>query len=224
VNNTPVFQVVECHFQQTDGIVAEAAINYNNQVTRVKANGNGRLDAVSNVIKQYFGISYELSVYEEHSLSRGSSSKAVAYVGIVCSGKKYWGVGIDEDIIKASINALIVAVNQVEGIRDKNMDARMNEILNFIQENYTSITLENLSEHFHLSKPYMSKYIKEKSGETFGDIVKNIRMKKAKTLLKNTSMTVENISRTLGYDNVEHFSRSFKKTFDMTPIQYRNMR
>ena len=224
IHNTPIFQIVECHFKQTEGIVAEVALNYNNKVTRVKANGNGRLDAVSNVIKQFFGISYELAVYEEHSLERGSSSKAVAYVGIVCRGKKYWGVGIDEDIIRASIHALTVAVNQMEGIKDKNMDERMNEILNFIQENYTSVTLEDLSEHFHLSKPYMSKYIKEKSGETFGDIVKNIRMKKAKTLLKNTSMTVENVSRTLGYDNVEHFSRSFKKVFNMTPMQFRNTR
>ena len=190
----------------------------------MKANGNGRLDAVSNVIKQFFGISYELSVYEEHSLERGSSSKAVAYVGILHEGKRFWGVGIDEDIIGASIHALTVAVNQLDCIKSKNLDARMNEILNFIQENYTSVTLEDLSGHFHLSKPYMSKYIKEKSGETFGDIVKNIRMKKAKTLLKNTSMTVENVSRTLGYDNVEHFSRSFKKTFQMTPMQYRNIR
>ena len=47
-----------------------------------------------------------LSVYEEHSLSRGSSSKAVSYVGISCNGKMYWGVGIDEDIIKSSIYAL----------------------------------------------------------------------------------------------------------------------
>lgn len=224
IHNMPVFQIVECHFKQTDGIVAEAAINYNNEVTRVKANGNGRLDAVSNVIKQFFGISYELSVYEEHSLERGSSSKAVAYVGILHEGKRFWGVGIDEDIIGASIHALTVAVNQLDCIKSKNLDARMNEILNFIQENYTSVTLEDLSGHFHLSKPYMSKYIKEKSGETFGDIVKNIRMKKAKTLLKNTSMTVENVSRTLGYDNVEHFSRSFKKTFQMTPMQYRNIR
>lgn len=224
VHNTPVFQIVECHFKQNDGIVAETAVNYNNQVTRVKANGNGRLDAVSNVIKQFFGISYELAVYEEHSLAKGSSSKAVAYVGIISNGKKYWGVGINEDIISASIDALTVAVNQLDGIRDKNTDARMNEILNYIQDNYTSVTLEDLSKHFHLSKPYMSKYVKEKSGETFGDIVKGIRMKKAKALLKNTSMTVENVSRTLGYDNVEHFSRSFKKTFHMTPMQFRNTR
>ena len=224
IHNTPVFQIVECHFKQTDGIVAEAALNYNNQVTRVKANGNGRLDAVSNAIKQFFDISYELSAYEEHSQTRGSSSKAVAYVGISCKGKKYWGVGIDEDIIRASIHALAVAVNQLEEIKDSSMDDRMNEILNFIQENYTSVTLDDLSEHFHLSKPYISKYIKEKSGKTFGDIVKGIRMKKAKTLLKNTSMTIENVSRTLGYDNVEHFSRSFKKVFNMTPKQFRNSR
>ena len=74
----------------------------------VTAGGNGRLDAVSNAIKQYFGISYELSFYEEHSLTRGSSSKACAYVGVICNGKTYWGVGIDADIIKASIEALTV--------------------------------------------------------------------------------------------------------------------
>ena len=47
-------------------------------------------------------------------------------------------------------------------------------------------------------------------------------MKKAKTLLKNGNMTVENISEAVGYPNVEHFIRTFKKIFDMTPIQYRN--
>ena len=42
-------------------------------------------------------------VYEEHALSHGSSSKAMSYVGITCDGKMYWGAGMDEDIIKASI-------------------------------------------------------------------------------------------------------------------------
>ena len=78
----------------------------------VQTAGNGRLDAVSNAIKSYFGISYELACYEEHAISRGSSSKAAAYVGIVYDGKTYWGVGIDEDIIKGSIAALVAAVNK----------------------------------------------------------------------------------------------------------------
>ena len=49
-----------------------------------------------------------------------------------------------------------------------------------------------------------------------------IRMKRAKTLLKNGNMTVENISHAVGYQNVENFSRQFKKNFQMTPVQYRN--
>ena len=221
VNRMPYFTVDECHFKQNDGIMAEATITHGGKKTVVDANGNGRLDAVSNTLKQFFGISYELSTYEEH---HGSSSKAIAYVGITCEGKNYWGVGMDEDIIKASISALVVAVNKLPQIEqnEEGQDERLTSMLNFIQNNYQNVTLESLAEQFHLSEPYVSKYIKDKSGKTFGEHVAHIRMKRAKTLLKNGNMTVENIAYAIGYQNVEHFNRTFKKSFDMTPIQYRN--
>lgn len=226
INTKPVFHIDECHFQQVDGITAETTINHGGESRIITAMGNGRLDAVSNAIKQYFNISYELTFYEEHSLSRGSSSKAVAYVGIICNGKTFWGTGIDADIIKASIEALTVAVNKIEAIgsSDTCKDERMIEILNYIQANYIDITLDDLSEKFFLSKPYISKYIKEKSGMTFGELVKKIRMKKARALLKSSNMTVENIALSVGYQNVEHFNRLFKKAYDTTPIQFRNQK
>ena len=222
IHNNEVFQIVDISFQQMDEIVVEASLCYQGRITKITATGNGRVDAFSNLLKQFFGIQYELAVYEQHSLSKGSHSKVAAYIGIVCNGRTFWGVGIHADMVRASIHALAAAVNQLEEIRDKTMDERMMDILNFIQEHYTCVNLDDLSNRFHLSKPYLSKYIKEKSGQTFGDIVRGIRMKKAKVLLQNTSMTVENVSRTLGYDNVEHFSRSFKKVMNMTPMQYRN--
>ena len=226
INTKSIFYIDECHFKQVDGITAEVTINHAGESKVITSNGNGRLDAVSNAIKQYFNISYELSFYEEHSLTRGSSSKAVAYVGIICKGKTFWGVGIDPDIIRASIEALIVAVNKVEelGNADACTDARMIEIMNYVQANYIDITLDDLAEKFFLSKPYLSKYIKEKSGMTFGDLVKKIRMKKAKALLKISNMTVENIAMSVGYQNVEHFNRLFKKAYDMTPMQFRNQK
>ena len=224
VEYMPYFQIPESHFKQYDGIMAEATIVCGDKKTIVDANGNGRLDAVSNIIKQYFKISYELSVYEEHAMSHGSSAKAVAYVGITKDGKMYWGVGMDEDIIKASINALVVAVNKLPEIAtdEKCQDERLVAMLNFIQTNYQTVTLEAVANQFHLSEPYISKYIKDKSGKTFGEHVCGIRMKKAKVLLKNGNMTVENVSYSVGYQNVEHFCRSFKKNFNMTPLQYRN--
>lgn len=84
------------------------------------------------------------------------------------------------------------------------------------------MTLDDLSERFFLSKPYLSKYIREKSGITFGDIVKAVRMKKARSMLKGSNATVESIAYSVGYQNVEHFNRVFKKMYDMTPVQYRN--
>ena len=147
-------------------------------------------------------------------------------MGIICRGQRYWGVGIDEDIIHASMEALAVAVNKIDEIKEAEecKDERLIEILNYIQTNYLDVTLEDLSEKFYLSKPYLSKYIKEKSGMTFGETVKRVRMKKARALLKSTNMTVESIALSVGYQNVEHFNRLFKKAYKMTPVQYRNSR
>ena len=224
INPAPYFQISECHFKQVDGIMAEATITCGDKSTIVDANGNGRLDAVSNTIKQFFGISYQLSTYEEHALTQGSSSKAIAYVSITCQGNVFWGVGIDEDIISASIHALCVCVNKLPDIKknDNLRDERLVGMINFMQANYQTVTLEDMAEQFHLSVPYLSKFIHEKSGKTFGEQVTNIRMKKARTLLKNGNMTVENIAAAVGYPSVEHFSRTFKKLYDMTPVEYRN--
>ena len=101
-------------------------------------------------------------------------------------------------------------------------DARLLEITNYIYANYKDVTLDDLAEKFFLSKPYLSKYIKEKSGMTFGDILKKIRMKKARAMLKGSNATVESIAESVGYQNVEHFNRVFKKMYNLTPVQYRN--
>ena len=224
IGQTDVFSVPECHFKQEDGIWATVTIQQGKEKRIVETGGNGRLDAVSNALKMYFGISYELAAYEEHAISKGSSSKAASYVGVLCKDKMYWGVGLDEDIIKASISALVAAVNKLA--KDTNVkegrEERIVDILNFIQNHYTDVSLDELAENFNLSKPYLSKYIKEKSGMTFQDAVKKARMKKAKVLLRESNQNVETIAASVGYENVEHFNRLFKKEYAMTPLQYRN--
>lgn len=108
------FAITEVHFQQGDGITTQVTFRKDGISEVVEAKGNGRLNAVNNAIKDYLGISYALDVYEEHSLSKNSSSKAMAYVGITQDEKKrYWGADSDEDIIRASIDALEHAVNHM---------------------------------------------------------------------------------------------------------------
>ncbi len=109
---TSDFHISECHFRQHDGIEAAVTITTPEGTDVVTANGNGRLDAVSIAIKKHFHITYELTEYTEHALSRGSSSNALAYVGITAHHTLVWGVGMDADIIKASIDALTAAINR----------------------------------------------------------------------------------------------------------------
>ena len=109
------FDVTESHYTQEgeDAIFTRVTINDKGDIKKISGEGNGRLDAVSNAFKEYFKTSYVLKVYEEHAVSIGSSSKAAAYVGIESNGKLYWGVGVNGDIIKASIAALVSAVNKI---------------------------------------------------------------------------------------------------------------
>ena len=110
---TPIFDIKGCHFRQEDGITATVNIIADNRKDIVEANGNGRLDAVSNVFAEKFETPCEVICYEEHALTDGSDSSAIAYVGIQgADGQQYFGIGIDPDIIRASIDALISAMNR----------------------------------------------------------------------------------------------------------------
>ena len=110
---TPVFKISEVHFKQIDGIQTEVTIEADGKTTVVEAGGNGRLDAVSNALSKHFGKPCDVICYEEHSLKQGSDSSAIAYVGIKGDdGKEYFGIGIDHDIIRASIDAVESAMNR----------------------------------------------------------------------------------------------------------------
>ena len=67
-----VFELGEVHYRQENGITAIVEIKERGQSTIVEATGNGRLDAVSNSLKKHFGISYNITGYEQHALSSGS--------------------------------------------------------------------------------------------------------------------------------------------------------
>lgn len=109
--------VTEAHFLQGETsrspVTATITVNMNGDGARIlTAPGNGRLDAVSNAIKKELGIDYSIVAYEEHALGKGSNSVAIAYVGIESDGKTTWGAGTHEDIMSASVNALVSALNR----------------------------------------------------------------------------------------------------------------
>ena len=116
MNIKTAIKLDECHFvQEGNGVISTELTIKRDGVQKVyHGSGNGRLDAVSNAIKKHFGIAFKLTTYEEHALQRGSNSQACAYVGIEMEegGPAIWGCGIKNDIIDASVCALLSAVNK----------------------------------------------------------------------------------------------------------------
>ncbi|MDO4477685.1 MAG: 2-isopropylmalate synthase [Lachnospiraceae bacterium] len=110
--HTIPLSISEYHFNRENGMKATVNAVMDDVETVAVGEGNGRLDAVSNALKSVYGFDYSLEVYSEHALEKSSSSKAIAYVGLKWpDGRMTWGAGVHSDIIHASIDALVTAIN-----------------------------------------------------------------------------------------------------------------
>ncbi len=113
VNINRYIKLVDYHFVRTPEIHVTLVVEIDGQTKELTATGNGRLDAVSNAVKQQLHLVFSELTYEEHALTKGSSSQAITYVSITLeNGKKVWGAGIHDDIIASSVNALFSAINR----------------------------------------------------------------------------------------------------------------
>lgn len=93
----------------------------------------------------------------------------------------------------------------------------------FIQKNYNKkVTLDMVSKSIGFSKAYFSKIFTEQTGDNFIAYLTNIRIQKAKELLAKTDMKIYEVCDRVGYPNIEHFSRTFKKIVGVSPLKYKN--
>lgn len=108
------FHLKDFHFaREHETMICTLSVLADGKEKAMVGKGNGRLDAVSNALRDNLNVTFDIMDYKEHSLSKGSTSKAVSYVKINdCRNKNQWGVGIHEDIITSSVKALFSALNR----------------------------------------------------------------------------------------------------------------
>ena len=112
VNISTPLNYSEIHYVQKNGIQAAVTLTRDGEAYTIKADGSGRLDAVSNALKAFLGMSFTIRTYTEHALTTTSASDAAAYVAIETDKGLFWGVGIKRDISEASAAALFSALNR----------------------------------------------------------------------------------------------------------------
>ncbi|RBP84844.1 2-isopropylmalate synthase [Marinomonas rhizomae] len=84
----------------------------NNTSVKITGDGNGALSAFSEALGKHFNMRVDIIQYQEHALTVGSNSQAIAYVQANIDGDRFNGVAIDNDIVSASIQALLATINQ----------------------------------------------------------------------------------------------------------------
>jgi len=95
--------------------------------------------------------------------------------------------------------------------------------LQYIKEHYTEhITLSDVADNVYVSQWHLSKLINGHLGQSFFDIVNGFRVEKAKELLATPSIKVHEIALEMGYGDVAHFSKNFKKLTGHSPMEYRS--
>ncbi|WP_323090628.1 AraC family transcriptional regulator [Allobaculum sp. JKK-2023] len=101
------------------------------------------------------------------------------------------------------------------------LENRAVEIIKYIEQNYRSITLNELADHFGYSTAYLSRYLKKATQKSFTAIVQEIKFDQVCTQLETSDRSVAEIASSAGFESIEHFTRLFKKRMNQSPSQYR---
>ncbi len=95
--------------------------------------------------------------------------------------------------------------------------------LTYIEENYTKkLTLSEVAEKTYVSQWHLSKLLNKHTGQSFSEILNHVRIEHAKELLSNPALRIGEISEQIGFLDLAHFSRVFKKQEGVSANEYRN--
>lgn len=114
-----------------------------------------------------------------------------------------------------------------EGIDKERQDSSkllVSNAIDYINNNYTDreLSINNICSHLHISTAYFSSIFKKETKTTFVNYLTGVRMEAAKELLKTSNLKSFEIAEKVGYSEPNYFSYSFKKTFKLSPSEYRN--
>ena len=97
----------------------------------------------------------------------------------------------------------------------------MHKMQSYVNQNFNTVTLESLSAHVGYSTTHTGRLFKKYTKKSFSAFVKELKIEHAKYLLRFSQKTISEISDMIGYENPEHFCRTFKAELGLTPKEYR---
>ena len=95
-------------------------------------------------------------------------------------------------------------------------------VLRYIEEHYADGSLTGIAARLHYELPYLSRLIRQATGKNYTELLQEKRLSQAAWLLRNTGRKVDEISVSVGYENISYFHRLFAARFGQSPKRYRD--
>ena len=129
-----------------------------------------------------------------------------------------------EEVGQMFIHLISEIVDKLEVYSRERHDNLIRQIKEYVTQNYGNITLSmnEVSDYVDMSAAYLGRLFKQVTGITFTEYLTKYRLQVACNLLRETEMTVNEISDGVGFTNSSYFYIVFKKNLGCTPSQYRN--
>lgn len=131
-------------------------------------------------------------------------------------------ISVNEDIYEYEewLRDVFMQIKRQTKVQKNNQIVR--DMIQYIHDNYSeNIQMKNAAKDINVSYSYASKLFVQTTGQTFTKYLNKYRIKKSIELMENTALRLNDIAARTGYNNVEHFSRTFKIIMGCSPVEYR---
>lgn len=177
----------------------------------------------TNIKKNNLSVESVKDLIREIGSTLDKVGKAVQYDTKLISGEFFARYETINEMME-QVNEMVMKIcmkieSQKKGI------SKVERIINYIHENYQDLNLNvsSIADIFEMNSSYLSRLFKEQTGENLLSFINQYRVEKIKILLIETSLTLDEIGKRVGFINSVAVIRAFKKCEGITPTQYKNI-
>ena len=132
-----------------------------------------------------------------------------------------WGLAIKGNMYLLLFNLVTLYEDQIDKRSSKKID-KLKPVIKHVELHYSEhITVEEMAKLARFSESHFMRFFKEAFGVSFVTYLNDYRLSMAARMLLSTEESVLSISEQVGFENLSHFNRQFKRKYNKTPTEYR---
>lgn len=173
--------------------------------------------------EEYFNL-----IYENYGpvIDVEENNKIVEYIDLILNmmkqGDIQFEVKVSNIIVSMLTNIMLIASSKSGNCNQKEKNEQVNQVIEFVEMNYNmDISVRDMAKKACCSIYHFSRVFKKATGYSPYEYLIKYRINRAKTLLKTTDNTIDEIAHAIGFDSTSNFINTFRKLEDVTPLKYR---